>query len=285
MNKKEENIKENPFLKKRNDPYLNKIIAIASQKGGVGKTTTAVNLAAFLSSLGYKTILIDFDPQSNATSAFGFSTEEIKTTVYSLIIYNEDPNKAIIPTVYPDLKIIPSTRQLAGAEVEMVTVFKREFRLKDAILKIEEQYDFIIIDCPPSLGLLTINALAACKDVIIPVQNSYFSLEGVAQLLNTIDLVKMSLNSKLEVKGVLFTMYSRSRLAEGIYNDLKNNFGNKLYNTIIPKNIRLDEASSHGKPVFYYDQGCKGAKAYKEFSIEVLKRYIDTNDSDNGLAF
>ena len=276
MNKKEEEeTKKSPFAKKKNDPYLNKIIAIASQKGGVGKTTTAVNLAAFLSSLGYKTILIDFDPQSNATSAFGFIPEEIKTTVYSLIIYNEDPNKAIFDTPYPDLKIIASTRQLAGAEVELVTVFKREFRLKDAIQRIEEQYDFIIIDCPPSLGLLTINALAACKDVIIPVQSSYFSLEGVAQLLNTIDLIKMSLNSKLQVKGVLFTMYSRSRLAEGVYSDLKNNFGNKLYNTIIPKNIRLDEASSHGKPIFYHDNSCKGAKAYKEFGIEVLKSYIE----------
>ena len=173
-----------------------------------------------------------------------------------------DRNKAITDTPYPDLKIIASTRQLAGAEVELVTVFKREFRLKDAIQRIEEQYDFIIIDCPPSLGLLTINALAACKDVIIPVQSSYFSLEGVAQLLNTIDLIKMSLNSKLEVKGVLFTMYSRSRLAEGVYSDLKNNFGSKLYNTIIPKNIRLDEASSHGKPIFYHDNSCKGCLLY-----------------------
>ncbi|MDD3520691.1 MAG: AAA family ATPase [Actinomycetota bacterium] len=284
MNKKEENKIENPLLKKENDPYLNKIIAIASQKGGVGKTTTAVNLTAFLSSFGYKTILIDFDPQSNATSAFSLIPEEINTTVYSLIIYNEDPNKAILETIYPNLKIIPSTRQLAGAEVEMVTVFKREFRLKDAIQRIEEQYDFIIIDCPPSLGLLTINALAACKDVIIPIQNSYFSLEGVAQLLNTIDLVKMSLNSKLEVKGVLFTMYSRSRLAEGIYNDLKNNFGNKLYNTIIPKNVRLDEASSHGKPVLYYDKNCKGSIAYKEFSMEVLNSYLDNKNFDSGLT-
>lgn len=274
MNEKKEASRDNTFFKKETGHYLGRVIAVASQKGGVGKTTTAVNLSAYLSSFGYKVILIDFDPQSNATSAFSFSSDEIKTTVYSLIIYNEDPNKAIISTSYPNLKIIPSTRQLAGAEVELVTVFKREYRLKDAILKIEEPYDFIIIDCPPSLGLLTVNALAASKDIIIPVQNSYFSLEGVAQLINTIELVKMSLNPKLELKGVLFTMYSRSRLADGIYKDLKNTFNEKLYNTVIPKNVRLDEASSHGKPVMYYDQGCKGALAYKEFSLEVLKSYL-----------
>jgi len=275
MNKKEEISEEDFFLKKDSNLFLGKVIAIASQKGGVGKTATAVNLSAYLSSFGYKTILIDFDPQCNATSSFGITPSDIKTSVYSLVIYNEDPNKAILETKYPNLRIIPSSRQLAGAEVELVTVFKREFRLKDAIQKIEESYDFIIIDCPPSLGLLTINVLTACKDIIIPIQNSYFSLEGVAQLLNTIELVKTSLNPKLEVKGVLFTMYFRSRLADDIIKDLKNNFNEKLYHTIIPKNVRLDEAFSHGKPILYYDPNCKGAKAYKEFTKELILSYTE----------
>jgi len=281
MNKKEEIPEEDFFLKKDNNLFLGKIIGIASQKGGVGKTTTAVNLSAYLSSFGYKTILIDFDPQSNSTSGLGIPSSGIKTSVYSLVIYNEDPNKAILETEYPNLKVIPSSRQLAGAEVELVTVFKREYRLKDAIQKIDESYDFIIVDCPPSLGLLTINALTACKDIIIPIQNSYFSLEGVAQLLNTIELIKISLNSKLDVKGVLFTMYSRSKLADDIIRDLKNNFSDKLYNTIIPKNVRLDEAFSHGKPILYYDPNCKGAKAYKEFTKELVLSYKRTDNIDN----
>ncbi|MCL4386702.1 MAG: AAA family ATPase [Actinobacteria bacterium] len=261
------------FIKKDIEKFSGKIIAVANQKGGVGKTITAINIAAYFASYGYKTILIDMDPQSNATSGLGFSQDKIKISTYSLIIYSEDPNKAILNTQYENLKLIPSTKQLSGAEVELVTVFKREFRLKEAIQKLEENYDFIIIDCPPSLGLITINALSAAKDILIPIQCSYFALEGVTQLLNIIDMVKRSLNVKLEVQGVFMTMYSRSNLADGIINEIKNYFGDKFYNSIIPKNVRLDESASHGKPIIAFDKNAKGAKAYDELAKEIISRY------------
>ncbi|MHB1275878.1 MAG: ParA family protein [Candidatus Humimicrobiaceae bacterium] len=261
------------YPKKNSNEFLSKIIAVANQKGGVGKTTTAINVAAYLGHYGYKTILIDMDPQSNSTSGLGFAQNNISISVYSLIIYNEDPNKAVIETPYENLKLIPSTKQLSGAEVELVTVFKREFRLKEAIQKIEDSYDFIIIDCPPSLGLLTVNSLAASKDIIIPIQCGYFALEGVAQLLNIIDLVRRSLNVKLEVEGVVMTMYSRSKLADSIINEIKNHFGNKLYNSIIPKNVRLDECASHGKPIIEFERNARGAKAYDELTKEIISGY------------
>ncbi|MCX6347145.1 MAG: AAA family ATPase [Actinobacteria bacterium] len=261
------------YFKKNSNEFLGKIIAIASQKGGVGKTTTAINVSAYLGHYGYKTILIDMDPQSNSTSGLGFTQSSINISAYSIMIYNEDPNKALIETPYENLKLIASTKQLSGAEVELVTVFKREYRLKEAIQKIEENYDFIIIDCPPSLGLLTINTLAASKDIIIPIQCGYFALEGVAQLLNIIDLVRRSLNVKLEVEGVVMTMYSRSRLADGIVSEIKNHFGDKLYNSIIPKNVRLDESASHGKPIIIFEPNAKGAKAYDELTKEIISGY------------
>jgi chromosome partitioning protein len=268
-----DNNSSDSFIKKDIEKFSGKIIAVANQKGGVGKTITAINIAAYFASYGYKTILIDMDPQSNATSGLGFSQDKIKISTYSLIIYSEDPDKAILNTQYENLKLIPSTKQLSGAEVELVTVFKREFRLKEAIQKLEENYDFIIIDCPPSLGLITINALSAAKDILIPIQCSYFALEGVTQLLNIIDMVKRSLNVKLEVQGVFMTMYSRSNLADGIINEIKNYFGDKFYNSIIPKNVRLDESASHGKPIIAFDKNAKGAKAYDELAKEIISRY------------
>src|SRR5450830_702646 len=261
------------YFKKNSKEFLGKIIAVANQKGGVGKTTTAINVSAYLGHYGYKTILIDMDPQSNSTSGLGFAHNNINISVYSLMIYNEDPNKALIETPYENLKLIPSSKQLSGAEVELVTVFKREFRLKEAIQKLEDNYDFIIIDCPPSLGLLTVNSLAASKDIIIPIQCGYFALEGVAQLLNIIDLVRISLNVKLEVEGVVLTMYSRSKLADGIVTEIKNHFGNKLYNSIIPKNVRLDESASHGQPIIKYEPNARGAKAYDELTKEIIAGY------------
>lgn len=261
------------YFKKNSNEFLGKIIAIASQKGGVGKTTTAINVSAYLGHYGYKTILIDMDPQSNSTSGLGVAQSSINISAYSIMIYNEDPNKALIETPYENLKLIASTKQFSGAEVELVTVFKREYRLKEAIQKIEENYDFIIIDCPPSLGLLTINSLAASKDIIIPIQCGYFALEGVAQLLNIIDLVRISLNVKLEVEGVVLTMYSRSKLADGIVIEIKNHFGNKLYNSIIPKNVRLDESASHGQPIIKYEPNARGAKAYDELTKEIIAGY------------
>ena len=267
------NNSDNAFFKKNSKEFLNKIIAIANQKGGVGKTTTAINVSAYLGHYGYKTILIDMDPQSNATSGLGVLQKDINISAYSLIIYSEDPNKALIETPYENLKLIPSTKQLSGAEVELVTVFKREYRLKEAIQKIEESYDFIIIDCPPSLGLLTINSLAAARDIIIPIQCGYFALEGVAQLLNIIDLVQRSLNAKLEVEGVVITMYSRSKLADNIVAEVKNHFGSKLYSTIIPKNVRLDECASYGKPIIKFEPGARGAKAYDDLAKEIISGY------------
>ena len=261
------------YFKKNSNEFFGKIIAVANQKGGVGKTTTAINVSAYLGHYGYKTILIDMDPQSNSTSGLGVAQNKIDTSVYSLIIYNEDPNKALIETPYENLKLIPSTKQLSGAEVELVTVFKREFRLKEAIQKLEDTYDFIIIDCPPSLGLLTVNSLAASKDIIIPIQCGYFALEGVAQLLNIIDMVKRSLNVKLEVEGVVMTMYSRSKLADGIISEIKNHFGDKMYNSIIPKNVRLDECASHGKPIIKFEPNARGAKAYDELTKEIISGY------------
>lgn len=271
------------YFKKNSNEFLGKIIAVANQKGGVGKTTTAINVSAYLGHYGYKTILIDMDPQSNSTSGLGFAQADINISAYSLIIYSDDPNKALIETPYENLKLIPSTKQLSGAEVELVTVFKREYRLKEAIQKIEDKYDFIIIDCPPSLGLLAVNCLAASKDVIIPIQCGYFALEGVAQLLNIIDMVRRSLNVKLEVEGVVMTMYSRSKLADGIISEIKNHFGNKLYNSIIPKNVRLDESTSHGKPIIKFEPNARGAKAYDELTKEIISGYKNKklSETDN----
>jgi chromosome partitioning protein len=261
------------YYKNKDNNFLGKVIAIANQKGGVGKTITSINLSAYLSHYGYKTILIDLDPQGNSTSGLGITLKDVSTSIYPLIIYGEDPNKALLKTKYKNLKLIPSSMQLAGAEVELVTVFKRELRLKEVLQRLDEPYDYLLIDCPPSLGLLTINAFAATKDIIIPIQCGYFSLEGVAQLLNTVDLVKRNINPKLEVEGVLLTMYTRSRLAEGIANEIKNYFKEKLYKSVIPKNVRLDEASSHGEAIISFEPNCKGAKSYNELAKEVILRY------------
>ena len=265
------------FKKKESDPFLGKIIAIANQKGGVGKTTSAINIASYLGNLGYNTLLIDMDSQSNATSGLGFSSSDVNKSVYSMIIYNEDPNSVVLSTKYKNLKLIPSTKQLSGAEVELVTVFKREYRLKEAIQKLDENFDFIIVDCPPSVGLLTVNAMAACKDVIVPIQCGYFALEGVAQLLNIVDLVKRSLNPKLDIEGIILTMFFKSKLTEEISKEVREHFKEKVYETVIPKNVRLDEASSHGKPVLYFETYCKGAKAYEELTKEIIMRYKENN--------
>jgi len=261
------------YYKNKDNNFLGKVIAIANQKGGVGKTITSINLSAYLSHYGYKTILIDLDPQGNSTSGLGITLKDVSTSIYPLIIYGEDHNKALLKTKYKNLKLIPSSMQLAGAEVELVTVFKRELRLKEVLQRLDEPYDYLLIDCPPSLGLLTINAFAATKDIIIPIQCGYFSLEGVAQLLNTVDLVKRNINPKLEVEGVLLTMYTRSRLAEGIANEIKSYFKEKLYKSVIPKNVRLDEASSHGEAIISFEPNCKGAKSYNELAKEVILRY------------
>ncbi|MBC7334177.1 MAG: ParA family protein [Actinobacteria bacterium] len=251
---------------------LKRIIAIANQKGGVGKSTTAVNLSAYLGHYGFETLLVDMDPQSNSTSGVGINPSEVKSCIYEVIISGLDPNEVILKTRHHNLDVLPSSIRLAGAEVELVASFKREYKLREAIEKIRKDYDFIIIDCPPALGLLTINALAAANEVIIPIQCEYYALEGLGQLINTIDLIKKNLNERLEITGAVMTMYdSRTRLAEEVIGEVRKHFPEKVYETIIPRNVRLSEAPSYGEPILIYDPECKGAIAYENLTKEVIK--------------
>lgn len=249
-----------------------RIIAITNQKGGVGKSTTAVNISAYMSSYGYRTLLIDLDPQSNSTSGLGINAGDVEKSIYDVLIDGMDPSQAIVNTSYKNLDLLPSSIQLAGAEVELVSSLKREYRLSEAVKKIKNDYDFIIIDCPPALGLLTINALSAAREVIIPIQCEYYALEGLGQLMNTIELVRKNLNEGLRISGAIMTMYdSRTKLGEQVIDEVKSHFDKKVYKTIIPRNIRLSEAPSYGKPILDYDPECRGAEAYKDFTKEVIE--------------
>jgi chromosome partitioning protein len=263
---------------------LSKVISICNQKGGVGKTTTAINLSAFLSSKGKKTLLIDCDPQGNATSGIGVDKKNIKYSTYDIIMEHIQPKDAIIPAhnnscKIDNLFIIPSNINLVGAEIELVSSFVREFRIKNALLNLNPDYDFIILDCPPSLGLLTINALAASNSILIPLQCEYFALEGIVQLMETIQKIKHSLNPSLEIEGVLLTMADlRTKFSTEVINDVKKYFTDKVYNVIIPRTIRLSEAPSFGKPIGLYDSSCIGAIRYEEFGKEFLERIDKTVD-------
>ena len=250
---------------------LRRVIAIANQKGGVGKSTTAVNMSGYLGDLGFRTLIIDFDPQSNSTSGLGIDKDKIKTNIYDVIINNRNPKEAIIKTDYKNLYIIPSSIQLAGAEVEMVSSMRREYKLKGVIDAVKGDFDFVIIDCPPALSLLTINALTGAGEVLIPIQCEYYALEGLGQLINTIDLIKQNLNDGLIVTGVVMTMFDqRTKLSEQVIEEVREYFPDKVYNTIIPRNIRLSEAPSYGKPIIDYDPNCKGADAYRRLTEEVI---------------
>jgi len=251
---------------------MSKIIAIANQKGGVGKTTTSVNLSAGLATLGKKVLLVDIDPQGNATSGVGIEKGAMDQCIYNVLVDELPAEKVCVPTAIEHLDIIPATIQLAGAEIELVPTISREIRMKKALDKIRENYDYIILDCPPSLGLLTINALTAADSVIIPVQCEYYALEGLSQLLNTIRLVQKHLNKTLMIEGVLLTMFdARTNLGIQVIEEVKKYFQDHVYQTIIPRNVRLSEAPSHGQPIITYDPRSKGSEVYLELAKEVIK--------------
>lgn len=250
---------------------MSKVIAIANQKGGVGKTTTAVNLGACLGELGCKVLVVDADPQGNATSGLGINWNHIRTSIYDCLISDIDPCTAVIETEFAGVWVLPSSIDLAGAEVELVDLDHREYRLRRIIASLRDDYDYVFIDCPPSLGLLTVNALAAADSVLIPIQCEYYALEGLTQLLNTIKLVKGRLNAGLEIEGVLLTMFDgRTNLSIQVADEVKRFFKDKVYSTIIPRNVRLSEAPSHGKPITVYDNRSRGAEVYRELAEEVL---------------
>ncbi len=248
-----------------------KVIAIANQKGGVGKTTTAVNLSSCLAVKGKKVVIIDVDPQGNTTSGLGIDKKTIDKSVYDVIINDEKIENVLIKTVVDNLFLCPSNIQLVGAEVELVSFISRETRMKMAIERIRDKYDFILIDCPPSLGLLTLNSLTASDTILVPIQCEYYALEGLSQLMNTVNLVQRHLNPALDVEGVVLTMFdARTNLSIQVVEDVKKHFRNKVYRTIIPRNVRLSEAPSFGLPIILYDPKSKGAECYLDLAQEVI---------------
>ncbi|MEK3979452.1 AAA family ATPase [Psychrobacillus sp. FSL K6-2836] len=251
---------------------MGRIIAIANQKGGVGKTTTSVNLSACLAYLGKKVLLVDIDPQGNASSGVGVNKGEIQQCIYDVLIDDVSVKETIQETKVENLYIVPATISLAGAEIELVSTISREVRLKRALQEVQDLYDYIVIDCPPSLGLLTINSLTASDAIIIPVQCEFYALEGLSQLLSTIRLVQKHLNKNLSIDGVLLTMFdARTNLGIQVIEEVKKYFQDKVYKTIIPRNVRLSEAPSHGEPIIIYDPKSRGAEVYLELAREVIR--------------
>ncbi len=252
---------------------MSRIVAIVNQKGGVGKTTTAVNLASALGIYEHRTLLLDLDPQGNTTSAFGFDKENLEKHMYDVLIHRSKATEAIRQTDVKNLDIIPSNIDLTGAEIELVREFARENKLKEALNLVKNDYEYLIIDCPPSLGLLTINALTAATDVLIPIQCEYYALEGVSQLLNTIRLIKRNLNTELNILGVVLTMYDkRLNLSLQVAKEVRRYFKEKIFDTMIGRNVKLGEAPSFGKPIFHYDITSAGAKNYLQLATELLTR-------------
>jgi chromosome partitioning protein len=265
-----------------------KVITIANQKGGVGKTTTAINLAASLGVLEYRTLVVDADPQANSTAGLGFDPKNVKLSIYECIVEEKHPRDAVLGTDSPNLEILPAHIDLVGAEIEMIEQPNREKMMRYSLDRVREDYDFIIIDCSPSLGLITVNALTAADSVIVPVQCEYFALEGLGKLLNTIKIVQSRLNSSLEIEGILLTMYdTRLRLANQVIEEVKTHFQQMVFETVIHRNTRLGEAPSHGESIVMHDASCKGAVNYLNLAREILQKNEMTklNEADRSVEF
>ena len=249
---------------------LPRVIAIANQKGGVGKTTTAVNLGAALAELDFRVLVVDLDPQGNATTGLGLNPRDLSGSIYDVLLNDASVEDAVEPTSIKNLFVVPATIDLAGAEIELVPQISRELKLKRALDIIRDQYDLVLIDCPPSLGLLTVNGLAASDDVIVPIQCEYYALEGLGQLLRNVSLVQANLNPDLDVRGIILTMYdARTKLADQVVNEVREYFGNRVYSTVVPRTVRLSEAPSFGQPIIVFDAASRGAKAYRDLAKEV----------------